>query len=103
MCFLIDSIELYQIRVKEMQKNAVLAFYRALFAENRAKIREIPYILEKRAYFKKCLQRFSRARMVLKTWNLDCKNLGMYRGIFKSFDFWSIIRAGKKMVEIANF
>ena len=66
MCFLIDYNELYYVRVKEIQKNAALAFYRALFFKNWAKIREIPYILEKRAYFKKSSQRFSRARMVLK-------------------------------------
>ena len=67
MCFLIDYNELYYVRVKEIQKNAALAFYRALFFKNWAKIREIPYILEKRAYLKKSSQRFSRARMVLKT------------------------------------
>ena len=67
MCFLIDSNELYQVTVKEIQKNVALALYRALFVEKWAKIREIPYILEKRTYFKKSLQRFSRARMVLLT------------------------------------
>ena len=44
MCFLIDSNELYQVRVKEIQKKAPLAFYCALFVEN-WKIRKIPYIL----------------------------------------------------------
>ena len=53
MCFLLDYNELYLVRVKEIQKNAALAFYRALFVENQAKIREIPYNLENRAYFKK--------------------------------------------------
>ena len=58
MCFLIDSNELYQVKVKKNQKNAAMSFYRALFFKNWAKIREIPYILEKRAYFKKSSQRF---------------------------------------------
>ena len=49
--FLLDSNELYQVRAKKYQKNAALAFYRALFVKNWAKIREIPYILENRAYF----------------------------------------------------
>ena len=67
MCFLIDSNELYQVRVEKIQKNAVLAFYRVLFFKNWAKIREIPYILEKRAYLWKSLDRFSRALIVLRT------------------------------------
>ena len=67
MCFLIDYNELYYVRVKEIQKNAALAFYRALFFKNWAKIREIPYILEKRAYLWKSLDRFSRALIVLRT------------------------------------
>ena len=49
--FLIDSNELYQVRAKKIQKNAALAFYIALFVKIRAKIREIPYILENRTYF----------------------------------------------------
>ena len=67
MCFLRDYNELDQVRVKEIQKNAVLAFYRALFFKNWAKIREIPYILEKCAYLWKSLDRFSRALIVLRT------------------------------------
>ena len=49
--FLIDPNELYQVRAKKNQKIAALAFYRALFVKIWAKIREIPYILENRAYF----------------------------------------------------
>ena len=67
MCFLIDYNELYYVRVKEIQKNAALAFYRALFFKNWAKIREIPYILEERVYLWKSLVRFSRALIALRT------------------------------------
>ena len=56
--FLIDSNELYQVRAKKYQKNAALAFYRALFVKNWAKIREIPLYFEKSRIFLKKFAEF---------------------------------------------
>ena len=66
MCFLIDCNELYYVRVKEIQKNAALAFY-CVLSKIGLKSGKFPIFWKKRAYFKKSSQRFSRARMVLKT------------------------------------
>ena len=91
MCFLIDSYELYQVRVKKIRKMPRWRFIARYFSKIGLKLGKFHIFWKKARISKKVRNVFLELGWSLRheiwTVGTSCKNLGMLRGIFENFEF----------------
>ena len=87
---------LHYVTVKNSRKNGALAFYRAVYDQNWAKIRENPLFSLKSRYLRNAFFDSTPGRNMLETWNLDQLQKIMIQKIardhfFKISIFWRFL------------